>query len=359
MRIGILTLPIGHNYGGILQNFALQYVLRQLGHNPITFAKGETYPYRKYYGYKVLKLLRLYKDKMPLKPMWKQRRITLFRKNWEFIFDNINVTSPKIALNEDLPSRLNLDAIIVGSDQVWRPDYYWEIDTMFLSFVPENSEIKRITYGASFGGREWRFTAEQTRQCDALIKKFDKVSVRELDGIEMCRKYFGVDSVCVLDPTLLVPRHEYERLCKKLRQPDREYVCAYILDCDEEIKTRLEDIAKQRNMELKIFSADKDCTLSVEEWIAMFRDAGMVITDSFHGSVFSIIFQKEFYSIANISRGGSRFVSLLSQLGLQYRLFDSVQSLDFNIPETDWTDVGSKLNVLKQSSLDYLVNALK
>lgn len=359
MRIGILTLPIGHNYGGILQNFALQYVLRRLGHKPITFAKGGTYTYRKYYVWKVLESLRLYKGELPLKPMWQQRRVTWYRINWKFIFRNINVTSPQIVLDEELPSRLKLDAVIVGSDQVWRPDYYRKIDEMFLSFVPENSVIKRITYGASFGVREWRFTDEQTQQCRALIKKFDKVSVRELDGVKLCRDYFGVDSVCVLDPTLLVPRHEYERLCRKLRKPEKEYICAYILDCNDEIKARLEDIAKHRKMGLKIFSADTNCTLSVEEWIAMFRDAGMVITDSFHGSVFSVIFQKEFYSITNMSRGGSRFVSLLSQLGLQYRLFDSVQSLDFNIPATDWADVASKLDALKQSSLDYLIDALK
>lgn len=359
MDIGILTLPIGHNYGGILQNYALQHVLRQLGHNPVTFANGETYPLCKYYIRWILKHLHLYKRELPLRPMWKQQRITRHRKNWEFIFRNIAVTSPRIKFNEDLPVRLGLDAIIVGSDQVWRPDYYRNIEEMFLSFVSADSGLQRIIYGASFGGREWRFSEEQTQRCSTLIKKFDRVSVRELDGVEMCRERFGVDAVCVLDPTLLVGRVDYERLCRKITQPHRKYICAYILDCDDAIMSRLKVIANERNMELKVFSADNNCTLSVEEWIAMFRDAGMVVTDSFHGTVFSIIFRKEFYSIANISRGGSRFVSLLSQLGLQERLFDSVKNISFDVAAIDWTAVDAKLESLKKSSLDYLITTIK
>ncbi len=356
MRIGILTLPMGHNYGGILQNFALQHILKQLGHKPITFAKGSTYPYKSYLIRKFLKILNLYHYKLPLKPI--KGRTTLHRNNWKFINNNIKVSRPSIIHDDNLTTKYHLNAVIVGSDQVWRPDYYRDIEEMFLSFIDKTNNIKRITYAASFGGTEWRFTPEQTKQCAELLKRFDAVSVREKDGIGMCRKYFGVEAKCTLDPTLLVDRKVYEKLCRKIKKPKQQFISAYILDCVDETRVNLERFAARKGMPLKIFSADNKCELSVEQWIATFRDASIVITDSFHGTVFSIIFQKEFFTIANVERGGSRFTSLLSYLDLTHRLFDSANSINFNIPPINWESVTQKLNHLKSESINFLKNAL-
>ena len=95
----------------------------------------------------------------------------------------------------------------------------------------------------------------------------------------------------------------------------------------------------------------------MEEWLAMFRDAKMVITDSFHGTVFSIIFNKEFFTITNQSRGGSRFTSLLSQLSLSDRMFNSIFDVKFN-DNIDWSIVNNKLSLLKDKSLNFLMSAL-
>ena len=242
---------------------------------------------------------------------------------------------------------------------MWRPLYNWNVlDKMFLSFIPESINIKRIAYAASFGTSEWEYDEAQTKKCSELINKFDAVSTREIDGVDLCKKYLKRDDVVsVLDPTLLLNEEDYLTLCKDIPTNEEKLLFAYILDTDTETLSKLKDIANANGLKLKLVSAHDNCTLSMEEWLAMFRDAKMVITDSFHGTVFSIIFNKEFFTIANQSRGGSRFTSLLSQLSLSDRMFNSIFDVKFN-DNTDWSIVNNKLSLLKDNSLNFLMSAL-
>ena len=230
---------------------------------------------------------------------------------------------------------------------------------MFLSFIPKEKKIKRISYAASFGNNEWEFTDEQTETCKELLSRFDAVSVREIDGIELCRKYLKrEDAVWVLDPTLLLDRNDYENLCKNVPCLEENTLCAYILDLNNDIVLKLKTIADKKRLKLKIVSADNNCTLSVPEWVAMFRDAKCIITDSFHGTVFSIIFNKEFYSITNIERGGSRFTSLLSLFGLINRLNNSINEISSNNTKINWALVNQKLHQLRKYSIKFLTSTL-
>ena len=230
---------------------------------------------------------------------------------------------------------------------------------MFLPFIPDDAKIKRIAYATSFGASEWEYNEEQTRVCSKLIKKFNAVSTRENDGIDLCRKYLDRDDVVnVLDPTLLLEKEDYTLLCKDVPTATEELLFAYILDETCESKSILEKIAKEKSLKLKLVSAHDDCTLTIEEWLAMFRDAKMVVTNSFHGTAFSIIFNKEFYSICNKSRGNSRFNSLLTQFNLSNRLFNCISEINYNLKQIDW----DKVNLLKQlnqeKSLNFLIKSL-
>lgn len=362
MKIGILTQPLWANYGGIIQNYALQQALKQLGHEPVTIRPGNKYPlWRYYYTCTRLRLCKLFgasSIEFPPRP-YKGRFVPCYHL-WKFIGKNIRVTDYRAEYSLNYIKKLKLDAIVVGSDQVWRPRYNkMTLETMFLSFIPKNNTIKRVAYAASFGSDEWEYTDEQTMTCRELVQRFDAVSVREDSGVTLCKEHFDIDAVHVLDPTLLLDKEHYSKLCVDVPS-QKKCLCAYILDLSEREREALETIAAERYLELKVFSADGDCTLTIEQWLAIFRDAEMVITNSFHGTVFSIIFNKEFYSVTHPIRGGSRIPSLFRQLGIpQNRIVTDIRQIPTNnSTPLDWNVINARINEHQQHSITFLQNAL-
>lgn len=205
-----------------------------------------------------------------------------------------------------------LETLIVGSDQVWRPMYNDCLYDMFLQFA-ENFKGKKIAYAASFGVDNWEFTDEQTKICSSLIKQFDAISVRESSGKSLCKKYWVIDAVNVLDPTLLVNKDDYIKICADIPVVKERYLAAYILDSSDRVNEIIAEEADKRGLIVRRYSADAKAELTVEEWISIFRDASFVVTDSFHGTVFSILFEKPFRCVANRDRGNARFEDLLDK----------------------------------------------
>ncbi len=360
MNIAILTQPLMANYGGILQNYALQQVLIQLGHRPITIEQQyvikETplfcIPKRAISKYVLRRKINILEEKAINK-----RELLLRSKLYPFIAKNINRVHFKDWNSINISE---FDAIIVGSDQVWRPEYNSGIlDKMFLSFIPNNSNIKRISYAASFGSDEWEFSEQQTINSRDFIKHFDAISIREDSGIKLFKDYIGGNATQVLDPTLLLTIEQYCELCATVQKQD-DCLCAYMLDINEAEYDELKLLASRKGLKLKIFSADEDCTLTVEQWLATFRDAKLIITNSFHGIVFSIIFNKDFYYLYHPTRGISRITSLFRGLNIpQNRIKNNISE----IPHTDtilldWCEINSLLLNQKQHSIKFLINAL-
>lgn len=355
MKIGIVTLPLNNNYGGVLQNWALQQVLMDMGHDPITLDAYVRYPMTRFlmstmlsYCYRILGKKRV----LPPRPYY-NRICSKF--TGRFIRKHINMTNPMKDYTSSLVKDLNLEAIIVGSDQVWRPKYQkGDIKDMFLRFA-YNDDIIRVAYGASFGVDSWEFSEEQTSICKELIKKFDAISVRENSGIALCDRYMNATASHVLDPTLLIDANKYKALCKKCTVDNSNTMVVYCLDNFIENRERFEKIASDNNLKLKMFTADSNISFTVEQWLAIFRDASIIVTDSFHGSIFSIIFQKPFFTIINKSRGESRFISLLQLLGLEGRIYTDNLNL---APNINWSDVNRRLIKLKAQSRQFLNDSL-
>lgn len=311
MRIVIRTLPLRNNYGGVLQNYALQKVLLKMHHTVETLDAGiKPCPWWIYcLSWLKTSLLFFTKKRRPFAKIKKTEKLS---ENFEF-FIKSKLKTIKIAENKGKKkeSIAKADAIVVGSDQVWRPRYSDNIYEAFLRDVKKKN-IKRIAYAASFGVDDWEYTAKQTRACSALAKKFDSISVREESGVKLCKEHLGVDAAWVLDPTLLLDKSDYLDLCKDVPESSEKYLAAYVLGMNEAVKKECEEKAKERGLVLKVFLADSNASLSVPEWLAMFRDASYIVTDSFHGTAFSILFEKEFKCIYNEDRGASRFESLLN-----------------------------------------------
>lgn len=306
MKIGIVTQPLKANYGGILQNWALQQTLIKMGHEPITIDYLPAENWSVYVKVNVARLLQSLKTFSGYKYFPKStQRPRLFSR---FVCDHIFKTKIVHSYSDKQLSEHNLDAIIVGSDQVWRPRYNGDrLYNMFLDFVT-SINIKKISYASSFGTDEWEFNEEQTKKCRNLLKRFDAVSVRESSGVDLCEKYLQHNAVQVLDPTLLLSKDDYMHLTETVRTCSKiPFLACYVLDMTDYKRAYASKKAKELGLRPLFFSGSEYAKYSVEEWISIFRDADYVITDSFHGSVFSMIFNKPFESMGNTTRGNARF----------------------------------------------------
>lgn len=357
MKIGIVTQPLHNNYGGLLQNYALQQVLKRLGHEVKTID---------FVGRTSFTMYLLSTCKQLLISVLKCRRpqirpyvaIPTFRNPImaEFVNNHIDRTRIVHSYTKKIVNEEHFDAVITGSDQVWRPIYNRYIEDMYLKFVPDS--IKKIAYAASFGVDTWEYNAKLTKRCAKQAKRLDAISVREATGVELCRTHLGVNAKHVLDPTILAGSEAYKPLLKEnIEQQD--YLFAYILDIAPEKQTYVESLAKSKGLKLIVRGADKNATLSVEDWLSMIAYSSMVVTDSFHGTVFSILFHREFYSIVNIARGGTRFASLLNPLGLEHRMGDVSQVQSIESSSIDWKLVDCFLDQHRRDSMNFLINTLK
>lgn len=372
MRVGILTLPLHTNYGGILQAYALQAVLERMGHEVVVFNT----PSQKLrltissilFNCKKLPIIGSHISSFMNKHQGMGREV-ISRNIQKFIRKYINLK--EIHSFQELNAN-DYDALIVGSDQVWRAIYFsrWQqsIENAFLSFA-KDWNVDRVAYAASFGIDNWEYTDEQTKNCKDLIKKFAAISVREKSGVDLCKKKFGIDALHVLDPTMLLDVNAYKHLFEiaNVSKSSGTFL-NYVLDETDEIKQLIENITIKRG--LKPFAVNNPfenddskplqmrIKVSVETWLRGFYDAEFVITDSFHACVFSILFKKQFVVVGNRKRGMSRFISLLEMFGLENRMIDSNTDID-NLQDIDYSEVYAKYDELKCHSMNFLIHNLQ
>lgn len=384
MKIAILTLPLHYNYGGNLQCYALIRTLQKLGHEVYNIAiiqnqqlpplKLRPYLYTKRFINKLLG--RKYSCIFAEQKVIKDRNI-VHKYADEFIKKNIPSTphqyKDSLSLNE--LNKYKFNAIIVGSDQVWRPKYAFpDIRSFFLNFLENNQQTLRIAYAASFGTDINEYTEQEMHDCGSLIEKFNAVSVRENSALHLIHDVFKwncpTPPQLVLDPTMLLEKEEYMKLVPaNIKQDSAKDLFYYILDMTPDKKNLIDHICKDKRLEK--FTVFPKSTLPnskvenriippVEDWIQGFNRAELVITDSFHGCIFSIIFNKPFIVFANEKRGIARFHSLLKMFNLEDRLITNFA--DFRQKRMDstinWTEVNTIMETKKRESVSFLQKAL-
>lgn len=311
MRIGILTHPQGGNYGGLLQCYALCTYLKKLGHDPIVIQRVadrsfwlwefirnilKTLHFPRYYNSNNVDRLvhiRPFIDKylirtMPIDSQRKMRKVC---------------------------EKYHLDAVIVGSDQVWRHDYAMKFGyNYFLDFVPEN--IIKLSYAASFGLSEWHYTASQTKKIKQLLSCFRGISVRESDAVPMLKHAIGINSMQLIDPTMLLLKEDYDIITSP-RIVLEKYVFVYWLGDKQTIYPEIEKYRNNGFSVVDLNLRDRVEQIPVEDWLSYIKYADRVITDSFHGCVFSILFERQFKVYLNTSGGTSRIASLCSMFSIR------------------------------------------
>lgn len=357
MRVGIVTQPLEMNYGGILQNWALQQALKHLGHEPLTIDAFQRYstPHYLYNCAQVLwGRLRGRKAKFPRHYKGALRNELMGR----FVEQHIAKTRVMWDYKSRVVSRYRLEGLIVGSDQVWRAKYNGgHLEDMFLRFA-EGLPLRRVAYAASFGVDEWEYNESQTAACAALARQMDAVSVRERSAVAQCRDYLGVEAVSAVDPTLLLKADDYEPIIDGSWDKTEPYMAVYCLDVTPAKDAFFKRMAQNHGLALRYFSAGWKATLTIEQWLAMIKNSSMVVTDSFHGTVFSILFGKKFYTMCNPGRGNTRISDLLQELGLENRLISDSETEEPADSVINWTDVNARLAERREESLSFLRDAL-
>ena len=375
-KIAILTQPLIANYGGILQNFALQFKLKQLGYDPITVNRigNRQSSFRLFLSW--LKNATYYKIKGINRRIFSVEEMNFITNNAkQFVKNNIHVS-------DDINSTLGLkkyflqntfDTVIIGSDQTWRPSMSADIYNYFLDFLDNEFPINKIAFSSSFGTDDWEFDEQQTALCKHLIQQFSNVSVREKSGIQLCNDYLGKQVVCTLDPTLLLKKEDYIPLFIDDVQSQRKGLFTYVLDQSEYKSKIIKEVSDTlylpiyNNQPAKDFYKDRSNDINdfvypkIENWIKSFYEADFVITDSFHGTVFSILFNKPFLVLMNKERGAARFYSLLNALGLENRLITEINPYSDEILKSkiDFETINNKLDLLRKESILYLKNSIE
>ncbi|HIF9192362.1 TPA: polysaccharide pyruvyl transferase family protein [Photobacterium damselae] len=368
-KIGIFTQPLHHNYGGSLQAFALQHYLKSKGHDVLTIDfKSDKKP--RFFGAKViaLNLIKKYIKKEEIKAIFplSEKEINKICIHTDRFKDKNIALTKRIKNISDLKrlDEYKFDTYIVGSDQVWRPIYSPGISAFFLEFLGDNKKIKRISYAASFGTEHCNeYSNEQISKFKKLLNKFDAISVREDSGVRLCAEYFGVNAEHVIDPTLLLDKIDYIKLVDKDKVPlSKGTLMSYVLDRNPEknnIINKVVDITSLK--EFSVMPDDDGVYPPVTEWLKGFIDAEYVITDSFHGMVFSIIFNKQFIVVANKDRGLSRFTSLLRKLKIEDRLIENYNDITQELinNKINFNEVNELLFEEKQKAYAFIEKSLK
>lgn len=378
MKIGILTLALETNYGGILQAFALQKVLQDMGHEAYTIDRHNRRAYKSLkaniLGFTKRNIQRYLKHQnVPVcwNPFISDDDYKIISSNTrDFVARNMNMTrecwSDELA---EIDSEYKFDAYVVGSDQVWLPAYY---PTSFLSFVKRPNVIK-VIYAASCGRKSFLDVEGAKENVAAYAKEFSGISVREDTLVHHTAKYLGVTPAHVLDPTLLLSPDDY--LKASIDNVGTEpVVFSYILDMNNEKSELARAISK--NLSLPLVEGNTTCPYvkskktdvakcifpPVDNWIRNLQRAEFVVTDSFHGTVFAILFNKQFVTIGNENRGIDRFRSLLQRFGLKDRLITDIGTIDVETitnAVVDYQSVLSNLEKERKSSLSFLQKALE
>ena len=260
---------------------------------------------------------------------------------------------------------------LVGSDQLFNYEIYKRIDGFIkLDWVDDNHD--KVSYSTSFGVNQILGSNEEKKHFSDCIKRFKEVSVRETTGVDLVKKNFNIDAVCVMDPVFLCKKEYYYDLFKDLKDGiEYDKVFCYILDPDKEKETFIREVSKNLNKELYVVSdmwRDKDNLDSLwsldtrlkvknEQWMANIANSSFVVTDSFHGLCYAVIFNKPFIVLHNKNRGNARFESLLRLIGLEERLVPANTSkkmiLELLNKEIDFKKVIEILDKEKQFSIKW------
>ena len=277
---------------------------------------------------------------------YKQREIDFLKKytNCRIIKTNFSEINQK-----------EYDYLMVNSDQTWRKFskiHFYDIG--FLKFA-KNWNIPKFVYRASLGYSDWRLTKQDDYIAKDLLKNFTGISIREKGSVDLVKIHFGIKPIYVIDPTLLIDKYYYLkiiRIFKYKKEYNGLYIFTYILKKEKKILNFIEYSSK--NLKYKIYNVKLGEKNSIEKFIYGIKNSKAVITNSYHGTLFSIIFNKPFISFISKNSARERFYSLQKTLDIKDRILENNKVQNIGLLITPLNINQTLINSLKNKSINFL-----
>ena len=374
MKIAVLTRRYGYNYGSSLQAFAMRLMLEGLGHkvtvlNYDEFSQHPTWKIKPTLRNMVVPML-CFLGKLGLNnKIIYNAKIEHEQKIKFRIFDYnyIRPTKELLSSSHQLINAIkDMDACICGSDQIWNPLIY---DTHFFLDFCGKGEVRKIAYAPSFGvSKIYKYKDDIKKH----LRDFNHISVREKQGQTIIKKLTGSNFPVVLDPTLMIRAEVWKKFMQipHVKLPNR-YIACYFLGHNCIPQKIISSMSKQLDckvVNITTFRTPNDIkgiqfnNLSPLEFIYAIDKAYYVLTDSFHATVFSILFHTSFYSFCKHKKSdenneNSRLISLLNLFNLESRYVDD-NDVEVKSEKVDFEECDKNLNLLRAYSYDFIKNAL-
>ncbi len=377
MKIGILTFHFSNNYGALFQAYGLRNYLKELGHDvefinyqPEYLEEGGEIKLSNLFSKATLKIVYLKFVNIKEKYFGNKQKEKYFE---EFKKDFLGINDSKVykSKNELEDANLFYDLLITGSDQVWNPSEQYGIDTVyFLDFKTSNSTVKKISYAPSFG--KDNIDEKYKKEISSLISKLDSISIREVSGQKIIQDLTSIKPTLVPDPTVLVS--DYKKIMNKYAIQKEDYIFCYYLRSRDNIGEIAEYISKDKNFQIysphnphrRWKEIGETVNPGPREWLYLLNNSKFVITNSFHGTMLSILLNKPFIVVGigsgEKSKYNERAMNILKQCGLENRFmtkFDKKIIDKLKDEPINWVEVNKKMNILKNDGMNYLNNAIE
>lgn len=363
-KIGIITFHNSYNCGSMLESYAMQTVLQKMNMKTeiIDFSSdGQKKLYSSWFENNTFKNIIKNIILIP-----KHKKIVFNNNKYEEFKNKYFILSKEYHTN-DLICEEKYGVVVAGSDQIWNITIKDADDAYFLNWV---KKARKVAYAPSFGAKNILTYSKEPQKYVNLIKDFDAISIREENGKKWIKSLVNQEVEVLLDPTLLLDRRDYDEIMAKDIDIREDYIFFYSPSFDHEICRYVQKIAEKYHFKVITWSAKRyyvkrinryDFILPKYEnpsmYLYLIKNAKLVMTTSYHGTIFSTIYRKNFVTIKNGEMYGDddRVLTLLSQLGMMDRLIPYVFDDHFDyLSNVDYSSYDLKVSILKQKSLNYI-----
>lgn len=370
-KIGILTFHASHNCGSIMQSYAMQTILNNLKYDN-EIIDFQNYGQRDMYA--------IFHKKKSLKNFIKNIVSLLnykrIKKQWfdyeEFLQKKYVLSQRKYYITNDINNISNdYNICICGADQIWNITIPDSDDAYFLPF--KDKKIKKIAYAPSFGAKKIQDYSSNYKKYSNYLNDFDYLSIREKNGQKWIKEMIGKNVPIVLDPTLLIDENEYEKIREHSGFKD-EYIFYYAPSYSFKLDKFVKKISKKYKLPVIVWNATEYFLkfeylngfilperINPGVYYDLIKNAKLVITTSFHGTIFSSICKKNFWVLKNggMYENDDRVKTLIDQLSLHDRLIEPIFDKNYDyLCNCDYKNYDIQIKNLRKKSIDYLIKSL-
>jgi hypothetical protein len=386
-KIALVTCYFQHNYGSQLQALATQMICDKLGWPNETICIDGLKPEinKAKYKYFISRCLDIHtiKDKMAtVRKIFAKKTNSEYAKNLQLRDDMFNqFANERFKLTQKYNSKQELgnhatdySAFIVGSDQLWLPsnisaNYYT------LNFVPNGIGVRKVAYATSFGVSQ--LPKKQARMAQEFLPRLDSIMVREVSGQKLVKKLINKDVPIVCDPTLLFSAEEWDKVLPQMRRIKEPYILCYLLGNNPNQRVWAKDLAKKTGYKIvqlpnldEYIKSDEGFAdyplydVNPLDFVALIRDAQFILTDSFHCTVFSTLYKKDFFCFRRYKDDGTvstngRLYSLLSSIGLSERMLKGNEAVENCLKKSiNFPIVIQNISKMREESISLLKQAI-